>query len=98
MKQRRCFSHCTISLKTALDVKERDRLLLDDNIQSLEKHVQRLKDEISAWERKDDGAKTRLRQLEMDKDREVRAERNEIFRILLLKLFCSSFFICRPFN
>ena len=60
-----------IRLRSVLDSKERDILLLEDNLKSLEKHVSRLKNQIVDHENKEDALKSKLRQLEMEKDKQV---------------------------
>ncbi|KAJ3089136.1 hypothetical protein HK102_007124 [Quaeritorhiza haematococci] len=58
-------------LKTALESKERERLLLEDQMAALAKHVQRVEEENLELEKKVDGARNKMRQVEVEKDRET---------------------------
>lgn len=58
-------------LIAAFDSRGRDYKLLEDNYNSLEKHVERLKSDIVAAEKKEDYLKGKVRQLEMERDKEV---------------------------
>jgi len=58
-------------IRVAFEGRGREMTLLQDNYTSLQKYCERLKDEITSHEKKEDYLKSKVRKVEMDLDKEV---------------------------